>query len=344
METIDKTAQKNVLVTGGTGFVGAQVTRGLLKQGHNVYVLIRNEQKLADLASDGRLTVLNGDLLNQDDLGKLAPRLEQIPGALDAVVHTVGGGPLTANAAFQRRILDLNYTTTANLIRVLESSKLPALFVYLSSLAAMGLQAGDGRSTLTYTEASPCNPVLAYEKAKWTTEQFLREVTSRHAFQTAVLRFPQIYGSADDAFVQMLKLMRSGRFPVVRGESGSLPVIHVADAARAICAVVNYPGRLKGNYDVILVCEGSYAYDQLVTMVRQTYGNGSALKVPYALMYGGTTMLETLFRVLRKPEPLNRARLTSFTKKRVVDCTKFITNFSFNFEQNVNSFIASRPI
>jgi nucleoside-diphosphate-sugar epimerase len=344
METTYKNAQKNVLVTGGTGFVGAQLTRELLKQGHNVYALIRNEQNLGDIASAGRLTVLRGDLLNEPDLGKLAPKLERIPGTLDAVVHTVGGGPLTANAAFQRRILDLNYTTTANLMRVLRSSKLPALFVYLSSLAAMGMPAGGDAGTLTYTETSPCNPVLAYERAKWTTEQFLQEVTAKHAFQTAVLRFPQIYGRADDAFVQMLKLMRAGRFPMVRGESGSLPVIHVADAVRAICAVVNQPVRLKANYDVVLVCEGSYAYDQLVTMVRQTYGNGSALKVPYALMYGGTAMLETLFRVLGKPEPLNRTRLTSFTKQRVVDCTKFITNFSFNFEHNVNSFIASRPI
>jgi nucleoside-diphosphate-sugar epimerase len=336
-------ARRNVLVTGATGFVGAHVVRQLLQQGHTIFALVRNERKLAVIPKAERLVPIKGDLLKEGELRSIARSFKGI-GTLDAVVHTVGGGPLTANPAFQRAIFDLNYTTTANLIRVLESSTLPSLFVYLSSLAAMGVPASKGASRVTYTEATSCNPVLPYEKAKWTTEQFLQQITAKHGFRTAVLRFPQIYGGGDDVFLEMLKLIRSGRFPTIRGASPSLPLIHVHDAARATCAVVNLPDRLKEDYEVILISEGSYSYDELVKVVRETYGNGGAVKVPYTFMYGGIAMLETWFRMICKPEPLNRTRLISLTKQRVVDCTKFVSNFGFAFEQNVNSFIATRPI
>ncbi len=72
----------HVLVTGGTGFVGATTLRALLAAGHTVSALVRpgSERKLP---SHVRCRAIAGDPLNVDDV------VRAITGC-DAVVHMVG--------------------------------------------------------------------------------------------------------------------------------------------------------------------------------------------------------------------------------------------------------------
>lgn len=202
--------------------------------------------------------------------------------------------------------------------------------------------ASDSKRVL-YDDTTPCKPTLPYEKAKLATEQLLEDLTRKHNFRTAIIRFPQMYGGHDDAFMQMVKLIRVGVFPLVQDRVGSLPLIHVKDAANATCAVVTNPDQLDGNYSVNLICEGSYSYDQVVELVKQAYGKGRTIKFPYLVMYCAILMLEVLFRIIGRPEPLNRKRLISLTKERVIDSAKFVTAFKFVFQQNVKKFVVHQP-
>lgn len=182
-------------MTGATGFVGANLTRDLIQQGCRVSAIVRDESKFRSiLGSDcaNRVNVLQGDLLDRASLANLNSQLERATGGLDVVVHTVGGGPLTSNRSLAAGIFDLNYKTTSNLIEILESSqKLGSLklFVYFSSLAAMGVPDSNA-ARIRYDEASACNPVLPYEQAKFETETLLKEFANKRRVKTAVLRFP----------------------------------------------------------------------------------------------------------------------------------------------------------
>jgi nucleoside-diphosphate-sugar epimerase len=327
--------------------VGRDVTKALVKQGHDVYGVVRDEKKLPELLrslNSDRLKILKGDLLVNADVENLKNQVQSTVDRLDVVVQIVGGGPLTSNDKFTREIFELNYRTTANLIQILESAnKLNSLslFLYLSSLAAMGLPSSS-EDKLLYDETTACHPVLPYERAKLETETFLRDLTATHNFKTVILRFPQIYGSQDDALMGMIGLIRKGHFPIVRGKKGSLPLIHVQDAVNAICMVVQNMDRVENKFDVNLISEGSYTYNRLVAVVREKYGKGGALSLPYSFLYVAIFMLEVLFKVLGKPEPLNRRRLLSLTKDRIVDARKFTATFQFKFEQNVERFIADQ--
>jgi nucleoside-diphosphate-sugar epimerase len=334
----------NVLVTGASGFCGADLTKKLLDEGHKVHALVRDAKKLANALGPEylrRVTVLEGDLLDKTDLEGLEQQLKNSAGSLDIVVDLAGGGPLTANRKVQS--FDTNSRTTKNLIHILENSnKLGelSLFVYFSSLAAMGLpEAADDR--ILYNEGTVCNPVLPLERGKLDSESFLKEVTSKYKFKTVILRYPQIYGLADAAFMQVIRLIRKGALPVVRGRIGSLPLVHLRDVIGSTNAVIQHRDRIQGNYQVYLVCEGSYSYNRLVELVRKKFGSGGAIQVPYFLMYFGTSIAERLFGFLGKPEPLNRQRLLSLTKDRVVDCSKFVNAFQFKFEESVETFIAN---
>jgi len=338
----------NILVTGATGFVGVDLTRELVRQGYSVYAIVRDERKFRAVLGDecaGRVNVLLGDLLDRTSLGNLTKQLQNLANNFDVVVHTVGGGPLTSNRSLAPGIFDLNYKTTANLIEVMETSqKLGSLrlFVYFSSLAAMGVPDANG-DLIHYNEASACNPVLPYERAKFETEAFLRDFANKRRVKTAVLRFPQIYGGPGDSLMQMVSMIRKGAFPVVRGKIGSLPLIHVRDAVGATCAMIAHIDAVQVNFAIYLVSEGSYTYDQLVDLVKKKFGQGGALKLPYSLLYLGISMAEVAFGLLRKPEPLNRRRLISLTKDRHVDSSKFVNTFQFKFQENVESFLANLP-
>lgn len=336
-----------VLVTGATGFAGANIIRELLKRGYRVYAVTRDEEKLRRLVSTDcidRITILKGDLLVDADLATLEKHLRDID-KLDVVVQTVGGGPLTCNPAFAQGIFDLNHKTTSNLVTILQrSQKLQALrlFVYYSSLAAMGLPSTEA-DQIVYNESSACNPVLPYERAKHETEIFLQGLADKHGLKTVILRFPQIYGGPDDAFLQMVSLMRKKVFPVVRGKVGSLPLVHIRDVVGATLAVIRNVDAIRENYNVHLICEGSYSYDRLADLVKEKYSQGGMIRIPYALLYLATLLAEIIFRIARKPEPLNRRRLLSLTKDRIVDSSKFVNTFGFKFEERVQDFIAAQP-
>jgi NADH dehydrogenase len=72
-----------VAVTGGTGFVGRHVIEQLLRREHTVRVLVREPERHGWLADRAAITVVPGELENQESLRQL------VAGA-DAVVHLVG--------------------------------------------------------------------------------------------------------------------------------------------------------------------------------------------------------------------------------------------------------------
>jgi nucleoside-diphosphate-sugar epimerase len=334
----------NVLITGASGFVGADLTKKLVDEGHEVFALVRDAKKLAKAVGPDylrRIQVLEGDLLANGDLEKIAQQLKSWSVSLDIVVDLAGGGPLTANN--KEHSFATNYQTTVNLMQVLENSnKLNSLslFVYFSSLAAMGLPDGSG-DRIHYDESTTCNPKLPLERGKFDSETFLKNYAEKCGFKVACLRFPQIYGLADSAFRQIVSLMRKGVFPVVRGRIGSLPLIHLRDCVGATFAVICNAHRMQNNFDVYLVCESSCSYNRLLELIQRKYGQGGLMRVPYFVMYLGTSVVQRLFGFLGKPEPLNTRRLVSLTKDRTVDSGKFMRTFQFQFQESVEGFIAN---
>lgn len=344
MTAVHEERSPTILVTGATGFVGSRLVRTLIDRGYKTYAVARRPKKLIEIVGhppEDRFTILEADLLNELDTAKLEGYIATQIKSLDFVVHLVGGGPLTSNSAFVKEITDLNYTVTVNLLRILEkANKLSSisLFVYLSSLAAMGMPTSQER-IVRYSEATVCNPVLPYERAKLMTEMLLSQASTQHNLKTLILRLPQIYGSSDDPLVDIVNLMKKRAFPMVHNRIGSLPLIHANDVVKAVCTAVENHKRIKTLTEVNLLCEKSCRYEDLAKLVKQKYGKGGMLKLPFWILYASIWMVEVLFATLGRPEPLNRRRLRSMTKDRIIDCRKFVETFGFQFDHDVESFL-----
>ena len=179
------------LVTGGVGFVGANIVKDLAARGHDVV----------------SLDVLPADDLVSNFLGPLAERVQFIHGSIldvsaldairsqhsiDKVVHaavfTVNRTDLETDRS--KDILDINLQGTGNLS---EFARLAGVrrFVYISSGAAYGLTRDPDQ---TYNEDDPPQPGNLYGITKFASELLARRYGELHAFETVSLRLSTPYG------------------------------------------------------------------------------------------------------------------------------------------------------
>jgi UDP-glucose 4-epimerase len=63
----------NILLTGGTGFIGSYVAMELIKNGHIVVILARNENKVPQLKKIKGIKMVGGDISDMNLLEKLIP-------------------------------------------------------------------------------------------------------------------------------------------------------------------------------------------------------------------------------------------------------------------------------
>ena len=205
----------NVLVTGGTGFVGSHLIDVLLERGDTVTALVRSPAKAKGLEPRGvRLVV--GDL---HDL----PALETATASQDVVYHVAGLVTARNPAEFDRA----NREGSGNLVRAATTHGSPR-FILVSSMAAAGPSA-PGRPL---TGQEPPQPVTHYGRSKLAGEEEVR----RSSLPWTILRPPMVYGPRDREVLKVFKLARWGVAPVFGSGAQELSVVIGEDLARALVA------------------------------------------------------------------------------------------------------------
>jgi nucleoside-diphosphate-sugar epimerase len=121
---------ENILVTGGTGFLGSYIIRHLLSRGYqSIYGLKRSTSRmdLVDSVKD-RITWIDGDILNSEAL------YETLKGK-DKIIHCAA--MVSFNPKDRDLMIQANQTGTANMVNAALENKVNK-FVHISSIAALG--------------------------------------------------------------------------------------------------------------------------------------------------------------------------------------------------------------
>ena len=231
--------QMMVLVTGGAGYLGSILVRRLLANGHPVRVVdsfLYGDDALVDLASDPLLQVVGGNVSDPETMRRAMH-------GIDAVVHlaAIVGDP--ACALLPDLATSTNLDATALLAELCQAAGVSRL-VFASTCSVYGA----GKTDLT--EESPVNPMSHYAGTKIVAERALL-ASAGLEFSPVVLRFATIYGLAPrlrfDLAANLLtaRAVRSGEITIHGGDQWR-PVLHVADAARAIEEAIHVPDDAAG--------------------------------------------------------------------------------------------------
>lgn len=212
-----------VLVTGANGFLGSWVTKALVKEGHEVYALVRPKSDISEL--DGvHCKYVHGDVTDVTSL------LEAFKG-MDSIFHLAG---VIAYKKSQRSLMNkVNVQGTANVVSVCREHKIRRL-VYLSSVVAIG--AGYTTQEILNEESSYniADLNLGYFETKHQAEEIVKAACNKGEINAVILNPSTIYGAGDAK-----KGSRKMQLKVAQGKlkfytSGGVNVVAVEDVVAGI--------------------------------------------------------------------------------------------------------------
>jgi UDP-glucose 4-epimerase len=202
------------LITGGAGFIGANLAHALVAQGETVRILddfsTGRPQNLSGI--DDQVELLRGDIR---DPGTVARAVAQV----EVILHQAA---LNSNPRSIREPLQTSEVNVGGTLTLLQAARSAGTrrFVYASSSSVYGEVAG-----LPKTEDMPTAPKAPYGVSKLAAEQYCRVFSQVYGIETVCLRYFNVFGprqhpDSEYAAVipRFLRRMLAGKRPVIFGD------------------------------------------------------------------------------------------------------------------------------
>ncbi len=262
------------LVTGGAGFIGSHLVDALLAGGRTVRVLDnlstgrRENLAAATEESSDRLTLIPGDIRNEDDLTRAIT-------GVDIVFHLAAMGSVTRSVDDPLTTHEVNSTGSLKVLLAARKAGVGRVIFAGSSSVYGELDA------LPKNEEMPTRPISPYGLSKLDGESYCRIFARLYGMETMTLRYFNVFGprqNPNSQYAAVIPLFISqllkNEAPQVDGDGEqSRDFTYVDNVVHGNLLAAEAPAETVSGRLFNVACGGRHTLNELLSILRKHTGS-----------------------------------------------------------------------
>jgi UDP-glucose 4-epimerase len=257
----------NILVTGVTGFVGQNIAAGLIKHGHSVIGVSRQDNPEISLASENKFELITADLCSDDlciklpeDVNYVLNYAAQLPNSVEFRDY------LRTNVLLAHRLFEYSKIISANFIHASTGS------VY----------SWNGEKMIIDEDTIPV-PYSEYGLSKYLADITLKSLCEHADICLRILRYPMIYGGAsvNNYIGEIYRSALNDEAIEMTQETAErvIDIVHIDDVVETnISLINNFDNSI--NKDIFLVGSGtSLSVLEITRQIKKSVDSNSTVRV-----------------------------------------------------------------
>ena len=290
----------NVLITGGTGFIGSRLGLRCLAGGHSVSILGQEntpaESSNRKLLEEKGARILLASVAQKDLLSGMMRGID--------VVYHLAAAQHEVNVPDQR-FRDVNVEGTSNLLEASVRAGVKR-FVHGSTIGVYG-SAMEG----SIDESTPVQPDNIYGITKLEGENVV--FSFKEKIPVVIIRIPETYGPGDRRLLKLFKAIRKGLFVMIGAGKNLHHLIYIDDLIDAFFLAAENPDAI-GNLFVVAGKEAITTNEMAAVIARQVGGKIPGVRLPLSPFLVLAYVLEKTCMPFGIKPPIHRRRMDFFRK------------------------------
>ena len=283
--------KSDVLVTGGTGFIGQSLVNRLNEDGHSIRVLTHRSPNQSYGIFNGKVELVQGDIYNYDDVYRAMDGVK-------TVYHLAA-----ATAGNWNYHLDITVTGTSNVIKASKAMGVERI-VYTSTLSVLHACKYPAGKLIDEDFQFEANPEKRgyYSNAKLQAEAIVREEMNNGDLSIIILRPGLVYGLGKEIITPDVGRRFGNKFLLLFGFGRRrIPLNHVENLVDAFILAGNNERNLNGIYNV--VDNNSPTQKQVIKYYKKNGGDSLfVIPIPRSLLLSGFWTLDKLLKFILKKD------------------------------------------
>lgn len=256
---------KNILITGGLGFIGSHIADELMEDNHITIIDNLSTGNIKNLKNpeNDNLKIVKEDIRNSN--------LKELTTDIDYIFHLAAMASVPLSVENPIECNDVNVNATVELLKAAEDNGVEKI-VFSSSSAVYG----DNRN-MPLKETEPLMPTSPYAASKASCELYLKSFHDSYGLNYTALRYFNVFGPKQDKNSQyaavipnFISALLEGKQAIIYGDGEQTrDFVYVGDVVRANIAAC------KSDFNgVVNVASGEkLTINRLYEIVKDTLGS-----------------------------------------------------------------------